>query len=607
MLKRSAASVTVIASVLLLLVSGGLAQTAAPATAPAPAVAKDVVASEADLLSVIPSDAAGFVMLKNGQSFFTALSQFVNAIEPSAAAEMERELRRETLGENLELNGAMAIVLLKARQAAASQPATDRSEEDIPVMFIVPGKDPMTMLAKFNPSQEDDGLVKFGKYEVIYAKAVTAKTGAAESSFVVMSFRRDAVANLKADGGITKRLSQADQAIYSRHDAFAWCDVKAAKAVLDSILVQERAPLEARMAIQAIWANVDSLASASAGVKFDAATAKGQAHIGFDANSGAAKRLSAYKPSDKPLINRLPDQPYLIKLGIDTTVKGPADQRQEQRKVLLSLIPGLPEDTKAAIEQATLSLDSELTGLQFFFGQAKQNGGIGLALVAECNSSDNLKKAIKDIVSASEACLALVPDDDFRNLSIKYGDQADTADKASIDAITFEHPDLNNQSEYSRRAMTNMLGEDKIRIYTSQVDAKTLLLTFGGASEFHKQAAKAATAGATNFDEHAHKTLAEMPKGAQALGLLSVTEFWNIQMGMHGAMMGGMSLPAVQPQPPVAAVGTADASGWNLDVVAPVDGFVELARAYKAMIEQMMAKHGGGPVVPSSAPNEMPD
>lgn len=606
MLKRSAASVTVIASVLLLLVSGGLAQTAAPATAPAPAAAKDVVASEADLLSVIPSDAAGFVMLKNGQSFFTALSQFVNAIEPSAAAEMERELRRETLGENLELNGAMAIVLLKARQAAASQPATDRSEEDIPVMFIVPGKDPMTMLAKFNPSQEDDGLVKFGKYEVTYAKAVTAKTGAAESSFVVMSFRRDAVANLKVDGGITKRLSQADQAIYSRHDAFAWCDVKAAKAVLDSMLLQEHAPLEARMAIQAIWANVDSLASASAGVKFDAAAAKGQAHIGFDANSGAAKRLSAYKPSDKPLVNRLPDQPYLIKLGIDTTVKGPADQRQEQRKVLLSLIPGLPEDTKAAIEQATLSLDSELTGLQFFFGQAKQNGGIGLALVAECNSSDNLKKAIKDIVSASEACLALVPDNDFRNLSIKYGDQADTADKATIDSITFEHPDLNNQNEHSRRAMTNMLGEDKIRIYTSQVDAKTLLLTFGGTSEFHKQAAKAAAAGTSNLDEHAHKTLAEMPKGAQALGLMSVTEFWNIRMGLIGTI-GGMSLPVVQPQPPVAAVGTADASGWNLDVVAPVDGFVELARAIKVMIEQTWAGAHGGQAVPSSAPNEMPD
>jgi len=474
-------------------------------------------------------------------------------------------------------------------------------------MFIVPGKDPITMLAKFNPSQEDDGLVKFGKYEVIYAKAVTAKTGAAESSFVVMSFRRDAVANLKPDGGIAKRLSQADQAIYSRHDAFAWCDVKAAKAVLDSMLLQEHAPLEARMAIQAIWANVDSLASASAGVKFDAAVAKGQAHIGFDANSGAAKRLAAYKPSDRPLVNRLPDLPYLIKLGIDTTVKGPADQRQEQRKVLLSLIPGLPEDTKAAIEQATLSLDSELTGLQFFFGRAKQEGGgIGLALVAECNSSDNLKKAIKDIVSASETCLALVPDNDFRNLSIKYGDQADTADKATVDSITFEHPDLNNQNEHSRRAMTNMLGEDKIRIYTSQVDAKTLLLTFGGASEFHKQAAKAAAAGTSNLDEHAHKTLAEMPKGAQALGLMSVTEFWNIRMGLIGTI-GGMSLPVVQPQPPVAAVGTADASGWNLDVVAPVDGFVELARAIKVMIEQTWAGAHGGQAVPSSAPNEMPD
>lgn len=530
------------------LMCGCLAWSQAPAPPAAPAGP-----APGDVLGRIPAGCMGFVAARNVQAFTGRIDAFIKQISPMGQpllpiSVLDLIRAQSRLGESFDPRGGFALVMLDPQQygvdlVAAITEGKGVEMSALPLVFVIPGKDPAKMLAAFGPIQDGADIKLPGLGD---PPGWARQAG----DYVLLSPNRKAVGALATMGKpVLTQLSAADKAMLTRNDAAVWLNFRVIGPVLDAAIVRmqkQTAELKQRLEKgevppfmrpqQAVMLGMgDAMASwrtmlkqledVTMGLRIPESGIVLEGAASFLPDSPIGKALAAYKHVAKPLLNRLPNMPYILAMGADAGPAMPEQETAKQVDQILSMVPfkDLSPEAKAKFRALLLTSQDELGGMQMFVGQNTAGAGkLGVAAVMECKSADKARQILADAVAVVAEMFQAGQDPNLKQLSVKYHKGMESLGDRKLDAIIIEHPELAKAPQSARNAMKVVLGEDKLRLYVTALDDKTLVMTMGGGKEFLAAALKAAGGtGKLAADPNVAKAVAMLPKDRVGVGVFS--------------------------------------------------------------------------------------
>ncbi len=268
-------------------------------------------------------------------------------------------------------------------------------------------------------------------------------------------------------------------------------------------------------------------------------------------DSPMGKAMAAFKADNKSLLGRLPNNAYIMAAGskvspleqMDGLPVG-KDFAKNAREFGIEMIkgalaevmdpfghstdaPNVPKEALDKFAKICDDLQGEITGTQMAITGTSDNVGLfGADFLVECKDSEKLRASLEKLVDVGNELIQGLSEkaSELKDLKIEYkkGVAKEKASGTSVDAIEFTHPELNNLPEDAKRILTNIIGEDKLRILIAATDKNTLVMTFGGSTGFLKDSLAAAKDGGTIPKEKGLAQAMEyMPKNLNQLVLIN--------------------------------------------------------------------------------------
>ena len=552
---------------------------------PAPVQGPKVPAGQA--LKQIPADCLGFVIVNNAAGMGAKLDAFQKSVMPPGAPApptgvLGSLLAQAEIGAGFNANAPFAAVILDPQLyginvlEALNLPGVGSAESEdetakppLPVVVLIPGKDPATMLAAHSPVKEGD-----------FFKTDDGGYWVQKGEFVIGGNNKKAVeAVLATEKSVVSQLSLADKALIARSDAAAWVNFKIIGPTIDAALAAFKAKLKAdadkapvsvqmgpdmagmAMAMDMYAVLLKEIDDVALGVRFGETGIMFETRASFKAAGVVGKALAAAKPVSGSLLDRLPNMPYVLAMGFRGDPSAAKEMNIQMLEKLLTstLFRGFKEETRARMTALAGDLQAEVEGVQLFAGAVTSGEGqVGLAYVLECKSAEKVRGLLPEYIAVLSEMYQSMPDETLNVIALKYhkGVEVIAETEKKVDVISIDHPALADLDEEDLAKMKAVLGDDKIRLLVAQADAKTLVLTLGGGKSFLAEVLKTAAArsGKLAADPATAKSLAMLPKQRSAVGLLHIGNIFTIVKTVSAAL--GEQMPPIQVDAPQPLVGS---------------------------------------------------
>ncbi len=551
--------------------------TAAPPFVPPPALAAPAV------LSQIPAGTVGFIVIGNVKGFAGQIDKFIAAIGLEKMAEkampegMLPALRKMMgMAASWTGDGPTALVMLNPksvgmdfakmveRRMAASMgvaPAPEQAEEiKLPIIWLVPGEDLREVFAPQKPEMQGG----FATIKLPNTALLATNLG----RYIALSPNLEALKVLKASKqSCLTELDAEHLALVAKSEVAVHVNMEVSGPILRDILkaveetIKKQQEEQARqfeemmrrmqeeggegppmmgpppttgpmnaVRIMLAWYRdfLKSLGDTTLGARFVPTGVVLEQLVSWEKTSEIGKLLLAAKATPGPLLNRLPDLPYVLAAGTSGGIEG----AEKVIDLYLQMIDAVVSSTPlGAIQpkdrEKIMALAQEMVkqtrGVQFVAGGAPGGHGLfALAAVIDCQDAAKVKSLIADGVAVIDNLIrekvVNMGREDTKPPHIAYVKGPETAGQVAVDAISITHPDMAEMTEKARENMRKVLGEDKIQMYVAAPDQTTVVVTFGGTADMLAATLKTAGGkGGIETSQHLAEPLKYMPKNRSTL------------------------------------------------------------------------------------------
>ncbi len=533
----------------------------APAMAqPAPATSATPPAPAAeDILTRIPGDSMGFVVMTNVGRAGADLNTFIAdaGLNTMVPGDMMAMLKMQLMiGEGFNDNGGLALVVLDPAQHGwdipaliAAGPAAQPPASPQPIALILPGNDPIAIFEAYNPTPGDGHIVIFNGTDM-FAKPLGGYTVLAPSVAIL-----EAV--IAAPQSAAEVMPAEHRAFVNTCSVAAYGDLKAAGPILSSLVDMAQAEIAkisqdeyadpAEKLIADVYGGflpfyrdmLGQLEAMTVGIRLVKTGLILDELITYQAESKMGKMLTGWKRQPRPLLDKLPSLPYVLAVGGDSAGRMQGEAEAEALAMTKEFIDNLlaseaiggkiSAEDKARLSEIAMMMCGQVTGMQFYLGGAPADKGVfALAVVLETEDAGAIQAVLPDLTRIKTSLLkALLVDDEpeIADLAITYSKEAVTIGDLAVDTIDITHPEITEQLQYKggRERIIKSYGDDKLRVYVAPVDAKTLVFTFGGGEAFCAEAIKTAKGGGPlATDPAVAAAMAELPSDPMFAMMLSL-------------------------------------------------------------------------------------
>ncbi len=597
-----------------------------------------VAAPVESVLMHVPADCMGYIVVSSIETTIQdvetylqtiGLGDIITAQFPEGLLAAVRTNAK--LGDGFNPAGGFAVVMLDP-----SEYGIDLAEcisgggmgQPLPIVVLVPGKGveevfPLHQITR-DPEAEHDYPCINGD---TYAVQVGDYLALAQSPEILAGFQAATCPAVSA-------LSDEDKALITDAAIALHINMAVAGPVLDSILaqLQQQAEMMQQMAAEGQAPPPHGPAAAIMGIgpvlplyrdmigQVSSVTAVGrfvdsglviEKLVDFDPQSDIGKMMAAFQPTGGPLLDKLPDLPYVLALGFSgTTTLAEEDaesfsQRMFDLMISLPFYADLDQETLQEFMDAAEKLDKQITGFQMVAGGAPAGSGVfGVAYVFEGSDAQAIKDGLAELVPIYESFIKSMPQlgPEIQELTLTYSEAAEMLGETSVDTIVISHPKMETMDEAEKAKMVSFLGEDQLRIRIAAADEKTVVMTFGGASAFLAEAMEAASAGGTiPTGEGTAEAMKHLPEGSAMVTLFNVGNLFEvINTGLQAVAGEQAALPfAISSRTPIAIGVGLDGSRLRGAMYLPNDLVGE-----GVGLAQMFMMGGMGPRGPQTMPQE---
>ena len=538
------------------------------------------------VLKHLPADAAGFLVVNSVQALSDDFQAFVEALDapvPMRGTLAEMIQGGLQLGEGFNPTGGLAIAMLdpaafdvdvfelmgakSAFGGPESMPVDDEPDTmpgnddpqlplaaSLPMVIFLPAESVESIFGHLTLTPEGDatrlemapgGMVMFAQATGDYV-ALSPRLDALNAA---LSFEKSAATTLAA--GQLSRLADADVAMHMNMavsgpiikqgiEMFSgMMNDMTALAATDPDAPQPPMDMDAIMSgyVRFYGDLVDQTDSVTLCMDVGEAGLTVDELVNFKADSAWGKMLAVQKPSNKPLLNRLPSLPYVLAVGADVSYSAEmAALAQSMSEAFLSdptLRAKLPEDALARSLEMSKEFYQNISSMQMVLGGMPEGtpGAIGMAFVYECADASAVRTLTaeqaqlqEDVVNAMLA--AETPEDEW---AFEYETDALSVAGQSVDRMRIGLPESMMQPEVVD-VLNVLFGQEELELLAATPTNETFVMTFGGGQAMLGEALK--TAGGTGPIASAPvvaETIAKaVPDDAWGVGVLSVKHLGDV-------------------------------------------------------------------------------
>ncbi|MFP4104895.1 MAG: hypothetical protein ACLFVU_02300 [Phycisphaerae bacterium] len=581
-----------------------------------------------NVLNYVPSDAMGFVVIPNLKTSTSNLQTFLNGVGvgPMIQAQMPGGLiggvkKGLGLGEGFNPNGGMALIMLQPKKYgvdlakvmpdASGKAREELKFEELPMIIVMAGDDVKSTVDRPEATASGDLLTWTDEQGKTWF-------GGQKGDYVLLSPLKKALNDtLKAKKAFPTVCTKDQESLIGKADIYAHVEMEqvapiyvkmmenAAKQMKDAR--KGDAEMDVLSSLMPIYTRFYSrmlgdMDYIDLAINFDN-TNKGlviDEIVAYKPDSKWGKMIASVKGGQGDLVGKLPSGPYVAAFGSSNQGKGAeiwADLLQDMFKT------DVFEDVKQSDRTKAVSLSTEffkqMTGFQFAIGgTGEADGVVGLACVLECKDADKLQELLADGMKVKDSFInQLFDDPDIKDLKISYAKDVAKVGGKNVDAIKVEHPETAEMSQSERQEMKKFLAEDEVNIYVAKVDAKTVVMTFGGSTEYLATALKAAGNGGKILkDDGVKQGLAVMPKNPETVGFVSIKNlFQTVKAGADKVGAGNRIPPlAFQNAVPITFAARYQGPACHLRCYVPTATIRETMTAAQMIMMHMMQMNRPG-------------
>lgn len=518
---------------------------------PPPAFSMDQPAA-GSLLKVIPGDCMGYIAATNVKGLVANVERLVRQLglgeelnRAAPAGLLQTAAMLLQLGEWYNPNGGIAAVIVNMEKLGYDPAAMGKDQKpetkEIPVVILVAGKSDIGIFPQAQKLETGGISIPGFPFPVIH----TAKIG----DYVAFSPSQKALA-LMAGETLAATLGTTEKDLLTKNDVAVFYNLKVVgpfiATMMDSAAEGEEgmfAPVGILKLYGTFLKQMDGLAF---GIKLGETGILCKFYESFKPDSELAKVVAAYKPSSKPLMNRLPNLPYVLAIGASMAGKREGEPIAATDMQLLEMLLkmadlDIPEDLMAKITKTSAEFDALLTSVQVVAGPANGEGLFGISIVLGVTDAEKARAILPTEVDLMTQLVQALneqkPEEDLESLRFNYLKNAETINDSAIDVIEVTFDKLKTRTDEQKAEMKKVFGEngeDKLLIRVTEVDPKTLVVAVGGGKTFMAAAIDAACKGGTiDQDTGVQSTLKKLPaKPIMSLVLSPQNLFAAIQAGM---------------------------------------------------------------------------
>ncbi|KPK85720.1 MAG: hypothetical protein AMJ81_03015 [Phycisphaerae bacterium SM23_33] len=592
-----------------------------PSLGASPVLGQAAAPAKLDVLQRVPAGCTGFAVVTGAGATAAKFDAFVKLLgspeEPVLPAPVLELMQSQTkMGKGFNPEGGFAAVMLDLKQyglepaelAAAIRQGKPLPSRRLPLVMLIPGRNPAEMFALRKPTTQGD-LVQFEGQDKNPRYCLQA--GAHVALGANLQAVRAVAAGLPPPGqaggeSVLKRLSAADKAFIADNDVTVWMDpakggptLAAAIAALQKRFEPaEGAQMPARVRLMRAFATVtgaagpfgDALNQMDAfalGLRFESQGLLAELRCSFRPDSMLGKALAACKAAEGNPFDRLPNMPYVLALSRVNQPRPPKEWAAGRVETALSQEPlkSLPEEAKARYRRAALGLGEQIRSVQLYFGTVSGEGGMArMACVLECASAGETRKLLAEFTAVAGEALGTSKDQTIGEVLVKYEGEAVRRGGKDADAITLKAP---AGSERNQKEMHLLLASESLRLLVAEADEKTLVITLGGGSDFLTKAMQSAAkrSGRLARDPAVAKALAMLPPKRVGTAVVNAK---NLQVLLKAikAATGGKIIPVdIASEVPFAAGIWADGAELRISLRLPTETARDLVKLYSAALE----------------------
>lgn len=519
------------------------------------AVAAPVQAQQAeDVLTRIPGESLAFLAVPGVGEAGTNVGRFVNDVMmqqmPGSLLDMLKAQMRIGPGFN-DLGGFAAVLLDPAMLGLPTTSLLDESTwtEAPPVAFLLPGNDPAMLFSMYDPQIEEDGFIRIQfRGKTAYTKPLGDYTVMAADKPIV-----DAVA--RASTSAAQVLSDDHRALFKANDVVVYINVKRGAplivAAIEKLIAFMNQMAQSPMMDPAaggvfqmyakmmpmITEIIGEMDAATVALRFGPHALRFDSLVTFAPGSSIGKALAAWAPVPDPLLDRLPNLPYVVAAGHACSPEAAAELAAAYRKYAAKLFDAfVTADTDAALtpEQTKRWLDMivswyrQMTGMQMYMGPPPAGSGLlafGFVMkMRDANAGLDMMPEMVELNEAfTEALMSAMPG--APTYTMDYRQNAANVEGVSVDVMvskTIYPPGSEMVAQMARQMTQTFYGEEDVTIRMGAVGADRLVMSFGGGEAFLAEMIKAArTGGPLEKDLNTAAGIALLPRKPQLVALCS--------------------------------------------------------------------------------------
>jgi hypothetical protein len=515
------------------------------------------------ILTHLPADTMGFLVMPNIKDMLAHVERTVTDIglgeelqQNAPGGLLPMIAMMAGLGEGYNPNGGVAVVVLDFKKAGVDVDSLleGKTAPDFkpPIVIYIAGKE---LTSIFPAAQKmEDGTMVVPPMGPVH----TARAG----SYLMIAPSQKALQLAQAGPRAPTAMPPAQIKALGQADIAAYYNMKKVAPLIEKLLAKSKQDAMPPAATQPAEAGaprpmmgpdmmlgfgmfemaadlLDQMSHVTAAYRLDKAGLLVDYLVDYVPGSDLGKMVAAYKPSPKPLMNRIPDLPYVLAGGWEWAG---ADMYVDHSMKMLEQMLGLaelkiPADLRQRMVKLNEALGEEVTAMQMVGGMPKEAGLFGLGFVLECKDAAKVKALLPqkaaNLTELAQATIAK-KDAEFESLQVKYVKNAGAVAGLPVDAMELTHKELAELSPKERADMVKVLAENKIRFYVVQTDDKTLVVTMGGSMPFLTRCVQAAQAGGKiPADPGVVAAMKHLPKQRVAVFVMSPKNFFDaIQRGM---------------------------------------------------------------------------
>ncbi len=510
------------------------------------------------VLTRIPGDCLGFVVINNLGDATAKVDKFIvdigfGGMLPSSILKVTKAQLR--VGDGFVDNGGVAVVVLDLAQYGWDVKKMIEAERGPdsppPVALLLPGGDPMKMFAAYKP-EKTDGYVKVtlpgwpG-----FAKALGGYTVISPMPQVV-----DAV--LASRVPVAAKLGKDHARIIAGCDVAAYGDMKMIAPYINAgidkmdkemardggIAANRGRDVSSEVMMMGLVRGllptykkiIGQMDGVTLGLRL---TRKGlvlEEVATYLPESDLGRIIAGTKARPGTMMKNISMLPYVVAGGVAAQTTTPEAKALGEKlgqsivdAILGSGLGGeIPAELAARALKIGKTMESQIVRGDFYAGGTTEAGGLfGLGVMLKVKDPAVVKSALGELVVLSEDAIKHFfagegrDKEEVRQLSFRYVKGAATVGGKTLDAIEITHPEMASMSDRERREMRKVLGEDKVRFFIATPDARTVTITFGGATAFAGAVATAQTVQTFAVDQVVAAAMKELPANPAFAMLIS--------------------------------------------------------------------------------------